>query len=393
MTKAGRRRIKRRYEAHERNIRKMFNVYNDDTESLAGFQVRIKGKDHGVFPNVTQARAALDKARATGEVHPGAGRVTVKVVAESWLTSVKSTKWKPRTAAGYEGIVNNRLGPLHSRAVKDVTPAVVDAFIAGLLREGLRPSTVRHVYHVLNQAMKIAVRDKHIAVNPCTAVDRPSATREKVRIPQMPDVEALLQALSSLDKPKAGEWALYAELAAYAGLRAGEITGLRVGRLDPLRSCLRVEETVYVIGGRTSVGDPKSKAGKRTVPLSQDLSDRLAAHVVGKPRDAYVFGDGETPYRHSNYYRRVFRPAARTVGLDSLRFHDLRHFYASLLLTNPDLNAVDISKTLGHADANLLFNTYGHSFDGATDGLGDWLTAQRAATKPSVPTAKVRKIG
>jgi len=63
------------------------------------------------------------------------------------------------------------------------------------------------------------------------------------------------------------------------------------------------------------------------------------------------------------------------------------------LLTNPGLNAIDISKTLGHADANLLFNTYGHSFDGATDGLGDWLTAQRAATKPSVPTAKVRKIG
>lgn len=158
--------------------------------------------------------------------------------------------------------------------------------------------------------MKIAVRDKRIAVNPCTLVDRPSVTRDKVRIPQMVDVEALLHALRSLDKPKAGEWALYAELAVYAGLRAGEITGLRVGRVDPLRSCLRVEETVYVISGRTSVGDPKSKAGKPTVPISQDLSDRLAAHVIGKPRDAYVFGGG-TPYCHSNYYRRVFKPVQR----------------------------------------------------------------------------------
>lgn len=80
----------------------------------------------------------------------------------------------------------------------------------------------------------------------------------------------------------------------------------------------------------------------RRVPLSKDLSDRLAAHVVGKPRDAYVFGDGETPSRHS-YYRRVFKPAAEAVDLPELRFHDLRHFYASLLLTNPDLNAIDIS--------------------------------------------------
>lgn len=90
----------------------------------------------------------------------------------------------------------------------------------------------------------------------------------------------------------------------------------------------------------------------------------------------------------------MFKPAAEAVGLDSLRFHDLRHFYASLLLTNPDLNAVDISKVLGHADANLLFNTYGHSFDGATDGVGDWLTAQRTADRgTAVRTAKVRKIG
>lgn len=403
MTTSTRRKV---YVRREPNIRQVFYEWggNPATRQSAGFEVRIgQTRASGLLPNITQAREARDAAKTatrTGSyVAPAAGKVTVKVMADRWLNSTKATKWKPRTRAGYEGIVRYRLSPLHDVPVKDVTAAVVDGFIAGLIRQGLRPSTVRHVYHVLNQAMRLAVRDRHITANPCAEVERPGLERDEPRIPQMADVEALLDALRSLDHAKAGEWALYAELAAYAGLRAGEITGLRVKALDPLRYSLRVTETVVVLSKRgdedratLQQGTPKSKAGRRTVPLSRDLSSRLAAHVQRKDRDAYVFGDGTTPFRHSNFYRRIFRPAARELGLETLTFHQLRHFYASLLLTNPNLNAVDISKMLGHADANLLFNTYGHSFDTATEGVGDWLDGQRSSSRAAaLPT--VRRIG
>ncbi len=396
MSKGTRKKV---YVRKERNIREVFYKWDDDPkpQQFAGFEVRIgQTRASGLLPNITQARRVRDEAQVntqTGSyVAPAAGKVTVKVMADRWLNGTKATKWKPRTRAGYEGIVRFRLKPLHDVAVKDVSPARVDAFIADLTRQGLRPSTVRHVYHVLNQAMRLAVRDRHVNANPCAEVERPGLERAEPRIPQMADVEALLAALRSHDHPKAGEWALYTELAAYAGLRAGESTGLRVGCLDPLRRTLRVDETVTVISGKTSRGTPKSKAGRRTVPLSADLSASLAAQVAGKPRDAYVFGDGTTPFRHSNFYRRVFRPAAREVGLPDLTFHQLRHFYASLLLTNPALNPVDISKVLGHADANLLFNTYGHSFDSATDGMGDWLDGLRLTSRPAAPLPTVRQL-
>jgi integrase len=112
------------------------------------------------------------------------------------------------------------------------------------------------------------------------------------------------------------------------------------------------------------------------------------SHVAGKDRDAHAFGDGTTPFRHSNYYRRVFRPAAAAVGLPT--FHQLRHFYASVLLTNPTLSPVDIAKVLGHADANLLFNTYGHSFRDAGKDVGEWLDTLRSSPTPTGTAVPIR---
>lgn len=390
-------RTSKTYRKVESNIREVTYVYDDGTRQVAGFEVRV-GQTRaggGLLPNITQARRVRSEAlSAVGQgayIAPSAGRITVKEMADRWLGSAKATKWKPRTAAGYVNLVNNRLKPLHDVAVKDVTAHKVDAFIADLMRQGLQPSTVRHVYHVLNQAMRLAVRDRHIVANPCAEVGRPGLVREEPSIPQRPDVEALLAALRSDGRPRAGEWALYAELAAYAGLRAGEIGGLRVRHLDPLRKTIRVEETVYLINGTPSVGTPKSKAGKRTVPLPPDLCLRLAAHVAGRSPADYVFGDGSAPFRHDNFYRRVFKPVARSIGLPSLTFHQLRHFYASLLLTNPHLNPVDIAKVLGHSDTNLLLNTYGHSFDNATAGVGEWLDGLRSGVAQSPTVVSLTK--
>ncbi|EAP99443.1 putative phage integrase [Janibacter sp. HTCC2649] len=375
---------KKVYEKRERGIREVFREYPDGRKESAGFEVRVGQKRvGGLIKGLKNAQKIREAAAADNHkgafIAPSEGKATVKEMADRWLNGSKAAKWKPRTRAGYEGIVRHRLAPLHAHAVKDVTPAVVDAFLASMLKEGLAPSTVRHVYHVLNQSLRLAVRDRLILANPCADVDRPGLVRDKPAIPERDEVEKLLNALADLPHDRAAEWSLYAEVAAYAGLRAGEITGLRVSALLPLENSLLVNETVTVISGSLSAGTPKSRAGKRRVPLPPSLSARLIALSMGKARDAYVFGDGTTPFRHGNFYRRVFRPAAAAVGLPTLTFHQLRHFYASVLLTNPNLSAVDIAKVLGHADANLLFNTYGHSFKDAGAGVGEWLDTLRSS--------------
>ena len=234
-----------------------------DAGSPLDFEVRVgQRRVGGLIKGIGIARRVRDQA--TTESHKGAfiapseGKVTVQEMADRWLRSSKAAKWKPRTRAGYEGIVNHRLVPLHGVAVKDVTPAVVDAFLASMLNEGLAASTVRHVFHVLNQSLRLAVRDRLIIANPCAEVDRPSLVRDEPAIPERDDVEKLLLTLASLPHERAGEWALYAEVAAYAGLRAGEITGLRVGSLVPLENALLVHETVTVISGTLTAGTPRA---------------------------------------------------------------------------------------------------------------------------------------
>lgn len=386
MPKVSRRRVKRRYERKERNIRAVFAVYSDGTEALTGYQVRVGGQERGVFPNITQARTARDADKAKAQRGPlvalGAGRLTWKEVADGWLKGPQVVQAKPRTRAGYEGIVNYRLKPWHDRPVNKITKADVKEFIAGLTADGLAPTTVGHVLFVLKCVMEDAVDNELIASNPCHGVKKPRGRSAPVQVPEIGQVEALLDALAGIDHPKAGEWALYAEVAAYAGLRAGELCGLRVQRLDVLRRRLTVVETVYVIGGRTSPGQPKSDAGHRTVDeLPGDLCERLAAHVQRRAGDRYVFGNGVEPMRHDNYYRRVFKPTATAVGLPTLRFHDLRHYYASLLLSDQHLSVKDVATRLGHADASLVLRTYGHLFADAGAGLGDRVAERRAAAR------------
>lgn len=149
------------------------------------------------------------------------------------------------------------------------------------------------------------------------------------------------------------------------------------------------------LNGKTAKGDPKSDASHRTVTeLSGDLIQRLSSHVAGRSADAYV-GDGATPMRHKNYYRRVFLPTAKAVGLPSLRFHDLRHFYASDLLRDPHLSVKDVSSRMGHADPTLVLRTYGHLFADSGAGLAERVADRRAAARAKVKAdgAKVRKIG
>ena len=119
--------------------------------------------------------------------------------------------------------------------------------------------------------------------------------------------------------------------------------------------------------------------------LDPGLVSRLNAHVADKRSADYVFGDRDSacrprPYRHGNFLRRVFNPTRRALGLDSLRVHDLRHFYASLLI-DEGLTAPEVAKRLGHADAAFTLRTYVHLFDKRSvreTGLGARIAARRA---------------
>jgi integrase len=130
-------------------------------------------------------------------------------------------------------------------------------------------------------------------------------------------------------------YGLLVRFAAYTGLRAGELAALRVKRLDLLRGTVRVVESASEVGGRLITGSTKTHA-ERTVRLPRFLRDDLAAHLASRPRapDAFLFtAPMGGPLRHNNFYQRLFCPALLRAGLsEQVRFHDLRHTCAALLI-------------------------------------------------------------
>jgi integrase len=158
--------------------------------------------------------------------------------------------------------------------------------------------------------------------------------------------------------------------AAYSGMRPCELVALRVGRLDLLRGTVRVVEAAPEVAGRLEWGGVKTHE-VRTVRLPRFLCEELGAYLAGRPHgpDDLVFtAPLGGPLRESKFVPGYFKPAVRAVRFPpTLRFYDLRHTAASLLIREGSVKAVQ--KQLGHATASITLDTYGHLFPDELDAL------------------------
>jgi integrase len=173
-----------------------------------------------------------------------------------------------------------------------------------------------------------------------------------------------------------------------------EVAGLRVGRLDFLRATLTVAEQVtHGRGGVTTIGAPKSVAGRRTLAVPSELMDQLAAHLrrrglTGADPTAFVFASpAGGPLDYAHWRQRVWLPATRTAGLPGLTFHDLRRANATGLVAE----GVDVKTAqtrLGHADPRLTLAIYaqasGEADRAAADRIGAWFLTGGPTARPDV---------
>ena len=178
------------------------------------------------------------------------------------------------------------------------------------------------------------------------------------------------------------EYSTLVRFAAYTGLRAGEVAALKVKRLDLMRGSVNVTESLSEAHGEVQLGPTKTYAS-RSVALPRLLVDDLAEHLavrgIADDPEAFVFATptGE-PMRPSNWYPRHFKPAVEAAGLAPLRFHDLRHTCAALLIAQ-GAHPRTIMERLGHSSVTTSLDRYGHllpSLDEAlTEGLDEVMSA------------------
>ena len=324
---------------------------------------------------------------------PELGKTSFQAVASEWEASLKSPALKPSTVAAYKTI-------LHFHLIPEFGPMAINRISAGDIHRFLNnvdasPGTKRNILRVLNQVMNHAILDDRISSNP---VAKLRATVKLPRIPkgdepafltpaqvdQLANEVGLRPTKGQPDKPPTAHptYRVLILSAAYTGMRAGELAALRIGDVDLAGRRLRVRESVSDLNGDLILVKPKN--GKvRNVSLPSFLADELQPLVEGRRKDAFVFGTDDQPFRHRNFYARHFKPAVRRLvargdwpeePLSRLRFHDLRHTAASILIANGEQMKV-VSERLGHSSIAITYDRYGHLYEGHDVDVADRLDA------------------
>lgn len=290
-------------------------------------------------------------------------QLTVSEYLTRWLEDDARVTVRPTTYASYESVIRLHISPHLGRVkLSKLGPAQVQALYAKLEQDGASPRMRQYVHAILHRALSRAVKWELITRNPCTAVARPRAPQKEIRPLDQAQVRSLLKVAHG-DPLEA----LYV-LAVTTGLRQGEILALRWQDVDIERRTVTVRRTLTEVNGQLAFGEPKTKRGRRAVEIPELAARALRAHrstIAAIPHPAsLVFADSKGgPIRKQNLVRRSFRPLLKRAKLGHVRFHDLRHTAATLLLAE-GVHPKVVQERLGHATISITLDTYSHVLEG-----------------------------
>ena len=263
--------------------------------------------------------------------------------ADEWLAD-RSRELKPRTTALYRGLLGRHLYPsLGGMQLDQISPPAVRAWHARL---DTGPTRRAHAYSLLRTILNTAVADDVIPANPCRLRGASQSRRVKDIRP------ATLNELAKLGEAMPERLRLIVLLAAWCGLRFGELVELRRKDVDTKEGALRVRRAVTWVDGKPVIGTPKSDAGVRVVAIPPHLVPAVAEHLLqhaGKGRDGLLFTavDGVSLLTH-DMLKRPFDRARQSADRPDLRFHDLRHTGA-VLAAQTGATLAELMARLGHS--------------------------------------------
>jgi len=263
-------------------------------------------------------------------------------------------------------LVNNHLKPALGRVkLKKLSPADVQGFYRDRLDSGLSASTVHKMHAILHKALTRALAWHMVPRNVTEAVEPPQPAPKEMH-PLSPT-----EARRLLDAACGGRFEALYVLAVTTGMRQGELLALKWQDVDVENAAISVRRTLTRDGGRVTIGKPKTKKSRRSIRLTPRATEALEGHLRRQLRDVEILGDSYgdrglvfatstgAPVNPSNLRKRSFGPLLEKAKLPRIRFHDLRHTCATLLLakgTHPKF----VQELLGHATVAVTLDTYSH---------------------------------
>lgn len=399
-------------------------------------KTRARQESYGTREQAEARRDALNNAKHTvgGTTALAdakkAGALTFGYYADAWLTAQRlkaATKDKLRveTVDGYERrLAVYALPSFGGRPIGSITSTDCETYLATLVNRGMSPATLKHHWSVLRNVFVYAHRNNALASNPVDAVDysgNSSARRNKRHHPLTAE-EVAAVAVSIGERYPVYE--LFTYFAAYTGLRAEELAGCEVGDLVFKPGAQGVAADIHVRrakkrrAGKWIEDELKSTKSARTVPLPNWLATRMDDYLktqhmradeptaplwpnraMGGSRRrgcrAIAALDYAEPVDPGAYYKNLFRPALEAVGLPAsrpatadapavqgVRFHDLRHTFATLLLSDGKPFML-VSEWLGHSTYTLTLDVYGGWIPKDEDAAANSLPEPTAPAKPA----------
>lgn len=350
-----------------------------DTEQRKTFRTMADAK-------AFRSEIDLAKSRGTSVAAFQKNAQTFREVAVS-MVKAQAHRQKDKTQDSYDLAYRVHIYPTFGeRRINSITSLDVEAWLGDMRtkvseRTGrpLAESSIHGCWIALGAVFKYAMKHQLISANPCRAVDKPKVTKRERRF-LLPGEVRQIAALLDATPP----YGLIVRFAANTGLREGELAALRIGDVSLVHKVVRVRRTLHRVKGGWRPDTPKSARSSRDVPLSRALVEELAAYLAQHPHatdptaqlwPGRIPGGGgdvraldyDRQFDVASLIRYYFKPACAQLGLTGVRWHDLRHFYASALLATKRYSLFDVSRWMGHASYATTTDVYGHLLDTRPD--------------------------
>ena len=292
--------------------------------------------------------------------------ITLDEWMDKWITEYAEPTLRQSTVYGYRSAINNHIRPaLGDKQIRFITRKDIQKFYNSLKRKKvnkkgknktLSDATIRGVHMLLHEIMDAAVSVNLIFKNPTEGAKIPKSNYAPKRILNEEQLEIFMKAI--LNEPMWHDF-FYTEIT--TGLRLGEICGLKWTDLDEETGKLKIQRSVsQTNGGGLTIGETKTEKGKRTILLPKGtlyiLTERKKDAVTEWIFPSFIAP--EKPIAPSSAYQRL-KVILKEAGLPDIRFHDLRHTFATHALTS-GVDAKTLSGILGHTNASFTLDTYTH---------------------------------
>jgi integrase len=282
-------------------------------------------------------------------------KTTLNDFADRFMEEVAKHTLKEKTLVTYESYLKVHIRPeLGRMKLALIQPQHIQSLYKDKLNSGLSKKTVHHIHATLRRILNEAVKRGIIHKNPCTSVTPPRVDRHA------PSVWTIEEAKTFLSAVEGHRWHGVYLIALTTGARRGEILGMEWQNINWTKGTVTIVKTISEIKGKAVVTNPKTKLSRRTIALPVVVLELLK---LNQKSTGWVFPSERGTQMSPRNLLRHFYSVLERLDIPKIRFHDLRHTAATILLQK-DVHPKKVQELLGHSSITLTLDTYSHIIPG-----------------------------